>query len=178
LINEVRGAYRGVAFGDTRHQVVRKLGRPPVGPDGRHGVPLVNGDEHRAQQTNEPLINGKPPQYQFMGYPDVGISLVGPQHSSDPAVSFLKVGRDGASTNRGVAIGDSLDEAESAYPEIDCATANEGTEYATYPFCAGELRPGRNIWFGGDPIDIIELDIHTFPNAPASIEERRRKTAG
>ena len=38
-------------------------------------------------------------------------------------------------------------------------TANEDTEYATFPLCEVQPRPGVHLYFGGDPIKSIWLII-------------------
>jgi hypothetical protein len=177
LIDEEQGTYRGVGLGDGNREVLEELGPTEVTRDGQTGgVQLVNGGDHGAANLKINSINGKPPRQEFIGYREANFLLFAPRHVNRWVVHDVRVGRDGAATSRGVAIGDTLQEAEAAYPEIDCATANEGTEYATYPFCAGELATGRNIWFGGDPIDIIELNTGKYPNAPATIEEKRQRS--
>jgi hypothetical protein len=61
-----------------------------------------------------------------------------------------------ASTLRGVGIGDPLRVAKRAYPWFDC-----GIPYGyggVVPACAGRTAWGVNIWFGGHPIDVIEVN--------------------
>jgi hypothetical protein len=69
-------------------------------------------------------------------------------------------------TQRGVAIGDSLDKAEHAYSGLTCATAQTYDEGEEFPACAGQVGRGVFIWVGGDPIDAIQLSPLPFPNTP------------
>ena len=69
---------------------------------------------------------------------------------------------EGAQTREGVQIGDDLDAAESAYPQLECGTANEGTEYVQYPYCTGRVARGRHVWFGEDPIRSIVISRYPF----------------
>ena len=45
------------------------------------------------------------------------------------------------------------------YPDLHCGTANEGTEYITFPYCGGRIAPQRYVWFGEDPIRSISLSV-------------------
>jgi hypothetical protein len=51
-------------------------------------------------------------------------------------------------------VGDTLDEAKAAYPELECGDRPAG-EFATYRYCSGRTAEQRHIWFGGDPITTI-----------------------
>jgi hypothetical protein len=179
LIDDRHGTYMGVGLGATTAEVLRKFGPTVVAREGEPGgIPLANGAEHGGQRLRIPSINGKPPRQKFIGYPEASFLLFAPQNVDRYIVSDIRVAKDGAATNRGVAIGDQLEEARTSYSEVRCATANEGTEYATYPFCAGRLGPDRYIWFGGDPIDIIEINANGFLDDPTTIEQRQQKSSG
>jgi hypothetical protein len=71
-------------------------------------------------------------------------------------VSTVGISDAGTRTERGIGIGDALDRAKDAYPSLHCGIVNEGTEYTQYPGCTGKVG-GKYVYFGGDPIEAIEL---------------------
>lgn len=89
-------------------------------------------------------------------YPDVFVTSVRGR------VNDLSVVAQQAQTRRDVGVGDGLAGARRAYPQLQCGTALEGSEYATYPVCTARLGPRRYIWFGEDPIDTIAMDVGPF----------------
>jgi hypothetical protein len=79
---------------------------------------------------------------------------------ADQGVYALIVGREGAHTLRGVAIGDDLDEAREAY-DLRCVDVAGGESLVggveTYPSCSATIGGRIRIWFGRDPIRSITL---------------------
>jgi hypothetical protein len=63
-----------------------------------------------------------------------------------------------------VAIGDPLDKAKSAYPGIRCGrhtyANDQGINVIDFPYCAEMTAPSRYLWFGGDPIDTVEISTN------------------
>ena len=143
-LDEVVGSFRGVDFGDRRREVIRRLGLPPRRPGSWEGVGTPT---HSAG----PRGRCEPPS---LSYKTVDFVLTCARRVWDMAVIAP-----GARTRRGVSIGDDLDEAEAAYPEITCDTAELGSDapYEEFPFCSGQIRRNRYIWFGEDPIRSITV---------------------
>ena len=69
----------------------------------------------------------------------------------------IKIAIPGARTLAGVGLGDPLDAAEAAYPNIRCDVQNRDGEYVPYPYGTTKLGDGPHIWFGQDPIRSITL---------------------
>jgi hypothetical protein len=155
-IDENAGTYRGVGLGDPIPAIKHVFGEQrPAGdyepgapfryPEGGHDGPLVIsfGDYDPFGPT--------------FRYYDVVFIFKGRQ-----GLGAFEVVEPGAATRRGVGIGDPLEAAERAYPELACGTVNEDTEYVEYPACAGKLGPGRFIWIGGDPIKSITMSTNSL----------------
>lgn len=66
---------------------------------------------------------------------------------------------DGVTLRTGTAALDEL--VEERYPDADCRTANEGTEYTNFPLCEVRACEGRLLAFGGDPIESVWLVAET-----------------
>lgn len=77
-----------------------------------------------------------------------------------------------AQTPEGVGIGDSRDLVTKRYPAADCRTANEGSEYVTFPLCEIRVCTGRLLAFGGDPIKSVWL----VAQSQRALERCRRPT--
>jgi len=92
----------------------------------------------------------------FHRYPDKDFTLV-----NGKIISIEATGS-GAVTAEGVRIGDSLDDVRTVYPDMECFTQNEDTEYREYPACLGHAGSRYNVWFGGDPIRNITLATATL----------------
>jgi hypothetical protein len=156
-INETKGTFRGVGLGDPESKVLKRLGAPARrgfhGPDPWRGRPL------HEQPTKCPRSPGA--AFDIRTYDELTYEgarfLIAPNHR----VCSVVVIQDGAGTLRGVAIGDSIDEARERYPHAYCAESNDNTfdPPETFHFCALRLRPARNLWFGGDPIDTVDLEL-------------------
>ena len=66
-----------------------------------------------------------------------------------------------AQTEDGVGPGDPQSLVLQRYPNARCETANEGTEWTTFPLCTVVVSPGRRLYFGADPIRSIWLIAST-----------------
>lgn len=61
-------------------------------------------------------------------------------------------------TQKGIAVGDTLDRVRDAYPRFDCEGAFRSDTSATQePACFGQAPHGRFVYFGGDPIQSITV---------------------
>lgn len=147
VINEAKGAYRGVPLG-SRTEAVHAAFGPKKSTGHEEGAPL-EGETEGAWSLSypEPLCEDPPPVYR---YERVAFGFVCNK------LIWIVTNEPGAETSRGVAIGDPLADAAAAYPEAVCGTAGGG-EWAEYHACSAKLKPRRFIWFGGDPITTIEL---------------------
>ena len=153
-IDELQGTYRGVGLEDSGSEVIGIFGKSPplrsnpVTPTGRdvtelNFAPRVPCDlSHRGRSA-------------VFRYELVAFSL------ETPLVCDVKIIDEGAATTRGIAIGDSLDEAKDAYPNLRCGDFIRG-EALRVPFCSGRVAKHRYIWFGDDPIDSIEMNTRSL----------------
>lgn len=134
------GSYGKLRLGSSRRDVVAARG-----PGGPRAPELFESGPTEVSFPSEAV------EQQALVYKDVMFLLF------DGAVAAIYVVRPGAATIRGIALGDSISEVGDAYPGFTCGTANEGTEYLTFPYCEGSVRRGSTIWFGNDPIDVIAI---------------------
>jgi hypothetical protein len=152
LLDERQGVYRHIAIGDPESKVRARFGTPdrahrhgecdlcPAGttiedalgqPTAIDGLP-GEATEHTLRYRNVVFLTARRRVYGFLVI--------------DPS----------ARTRRDVGIGDRLARAGSRYRELSCGLANEGSEYATFRYCAGRL--GRlSLSFGEDPIRSITI---------------------
>jgi hypothetical protein len=155
-IDEAAGTYRGVGIGDSGRAVRSVFGpQRPMG-EGEPATPLEAPDD----ELYGPAVitfGDYDPFGPILRYPDVVFMFKGRRGVG----AFILIER-GAQTGRGVAVGDGLDEARRAYPELRCGVVHEGTEYVPYPACTGRVAASRYVWFGGDPIRSIALSTHRF----------------
>lgn len=52
-------------------------------------------------------------------------------------------------------MGDSLGDVVRAYPELDCRSVPYSEGLGSYGVCGGRIAGGPNVWFGGDPVNVI-----------------------
>jgi hypothetical protein len=149
LVDELDGSYRGVRLGSSPRRVRAILGDPPSRGG---GAPL--GENF--YETGGPTASAPPPRTgPITGYRYRGLLL----ELTSQGLYAMTATDGNAETRRGVGVGDSLATIRRAYPNLECGTANEGTEYVTFPYCGGRLGPRRYVWFGEDPIRSISLAV-------------------
>jgi hypothetical protein len=146
-IDEEDGTYRGVGLGDSSADAEQALGRGVPATLMTSVVPLaVEPSDHQGPVA----VYGPSPrsdsELMALRYREVSIGIAGDRVIS---IDTLEAG---ATTARGVAIGDPLDDAQAAYPELECESLDDGSWRA----CHGRLG-SRYIWFGGDPIRDITI---------------------
>ena len=147
-IDEQLGAYRGVGFGTTERRVIRVFGQPDRSP----GFAPAGASPSEVGVPGRIPASGPPRLLKYNGVGFLG--------APGGRIYAIIVTQRGATTTRGVAIGDSLDVARSRY-RLRCADVAGGEsllgaqEY--YPSCEARLRNGVRIWFGQDPIRSITL---------------------
>jgi hypothetical protein len=148
-IDERAGTYRGVGIGSTRNEARRVLGRleskatdplAPIGPD----VPDVG----QPLAPQEPRNSGETAIWRF----EDAVMAAGRGRAW-----LVTVATEDAVTGEGVGVGSDLDDVRAAYPDADCATANEGTEYTQFEYCTLRLAPERYLWFGYDPVRSVTI---------------------
>ena len=148
-IDEQAGAYRGVRFGSTEQGVIRVFGRPDRSPG------FAPSGENPSQVGVPAPIPASPNRGGLLKYKGVG--FLGTPESG--VYAFIVTQR-GATTTRGVAIGDSLDVARSRY-RLRCSEVAGGESLLGgrefYPSCGARVGRGVQIWFGRDPIRSITL---------------------
>ncbi|HEX5620343.1 MAG TPA: hypothetical protein VFX51_18120 [Solirubrobacteraceae bacterium] len=145
-VDERAGTYRGVGIGSTRAEARRELGRLESGATD----PLVpigaDGDELGIPPS--PQDPGRIAIWRF----DDAVMAAGRGEAW-----LLSVAAEDAFTREGVGVGSSLDDVREAYPDADCATANEGTEYTQFDYCTLRVAPRRYLWFGSDPVRSLTM---------------------
>ena len=152
-IDERTGAYRGIRFGTAERDVIRALGKPDHTPG---FVPAGENPSQVGVPERIPAIGpGGLLKYDgvgFLGTPEGGV------------YAFI-VTDTGATTRRGVSIGDRMDVARSKY-RLECREVAGGESLLGreefYPSCSARLSSGTRIWFGRDPIRSITLVSGTF----------------
>jgi hypothetical protein len=156
LIDEMAGTYAGVGLLDSSATVRTAL-------KGVRSVAI--GDPWIPQDIHTP-------EHRFFKFPDRPLKSEGELvnrgayfNLTNGLVVDIGVFQDGAATLRGVAVGDALSEAGQAYPGLACGTIHQGPDSdIDAQVCSGRVAPRRFIWFGGDPIDLIDLNLHRFPH--------------
>jgi hypothetical protein len=148
-IDERAGSYRNVGFGATKTEATRQLGRSrsgdPLAPlgSGALGDALPLSPRYPAQRSARYIWRFR---HVAIAADHKGAWLIGVAHPH-------------ATTAAGVSVGDPLERARAAYPSLRCGTANEGTEYVSFPYCTGRLAGRRYIWLGDDPIQSITISV-------------------
>jgi hypothetical protein len=94
-----------------------------------------------------PAHGGRPDVYGYRGY----AFLVG-----EDGVYSLTVTVAGASTERGVGVGDLLASVRDAYPDARCGEYDYGASGYSYPWCQ-TLVGGNVVFFGDDPVRSITV---------------------
>lgn len=158
IVDWRKGTYEGIALRSSTERLVAKLGQPqkrgtnesaePIGEDYYDiGGPTSFRTPGRGPTKNETL------RYKRRAFFATNGRIAGWVTTSDRA-----------ETPEGVGVGDSRELIKQRYPQANCYTANEGSEYVTFPLC--EIRAvcrGRLLAFGGNPIKSIWLIAQTTP---------------
>jgi hypothetical protein len=145
FVDEGAGAYRGIAFGESREVVMRSLG--PTRASARSIAPV---GEDFDEIGGPPFIDTPGVMHEVLRYAETTVLL------TENGVYGYVITADAAETLAGVGIGDNLGVAEDRYDGLECGIARAG-DYRTFPYCGGMLGAGRWIWFGQDPIRSIVL---------------------
>jgi hypothetical protein len=158
LIDDANASYQGIGLGKSRREVVAEFGEPTV----KSGPVVPTDAEPGELSTVASWDCGRRGlgRSENLRYDVVLFSLEGGEVCSWIAIES------GVATSRGVAIGDHLDDAREAYPDLTCGEAQNGEDIlnrpSTEPFCTGPLGSHGFVWFGGDPIDVIQAHIRPF----------------
>ena len=143
------GKFRGVKLGDSEERLREVLGPPKrrlrgeaageAMPPASFPYALPDRDQTSRVSTDTDWL-----------YPGVTIRT-----AFGRVYAFYVTGR-GIGVRGGAGIGDDLDVANERHPEFDCEP--DEFELATIEKCNGRTAPGRYVWYGGDPIDVIILE--------------------
>lgn len=145
LVDESSGRFGGVGLGSSEAEVRRVFGEPGEG-DGY--FPL--GERYRG-----------PPSVSFTGYePPVVLRYDDAAFLLVDGVFSLMTTDEGATTRRGVGVGDPLARVRERYARVRCGTAPAGEGVFgsddAYPWC--RTRVGDvDVFFGDDPIESVTL---------------------
>ncbi|MFN2471098.1 MAG: hypothetical protein ABR583_08935 [Gaiellaceae bacterium] len=140
------GTVDGIGLGAAPAEVIMAFGAGTPSPT----APISPVGDDFARISAPPLIETPGETHAVLRYPSISFLL------SDGAVYGVIVTADDAETKDGVGVGDNLDTARDAYPELRCGKS-EAEHRRTFPYCAGRLADGRWAWFGDDPIRSIAL---------------------
>jgi hypothetical protein len=154
-IDVAAGSYREVALGDPTLRTQNVFGSKEAVHDELIAPVNTTVDDYYGAPVG--LLGRAGPSADVAIYRYAGVVFL----AFDGTIEEIGLTEVGASTERGVEIGDELERAKVAYPEIACDTANEGSKYRNYPGCTGRVGE-RFVWFGGDPIKTIELSTSRF----------------
>jgi hypothetical protein len=161
VINVDTGSYYGVGIGAVPAAVRRARGEP--GPwDRKHDPVTPLGRDVWETNTLSTLCRVDPRDFRPFGalrYQDAAFLLYGDR------VCTIIVIEDGAATESGVAIGDPMEDARTAYPQLRCGqlpTEVDVEDPETIPYCTGKIQRNRYLAFINDPIDTIEVGISRF----------------
>jgi len=162
-IDEVTGSYRGVKLGDTPSQVRRRLGRPVAFDPIHDAFTPLQAPSFVSFPPDEPEILALPTKQRALRYNDVFFFTCKMETSCARRVGAMLIAGSRAVTTRGITIGDPLEEAQRAY-DLHCDTLSLGGDLADHEYCTGKTGPRVYAFFGGDPIDNIQLALEPFPN--------------
>lgn len=156
LLDEERGRYGDAGIGDRPEDVYAAHGRVPPVPEDEASSPTSLREG--AAVTRPTVFSSR----WWVCYPDVCFWFnrdprdrprgSGRASQARPEVQGFYLVNPGAETLRGIGIGDSLEDVEDAYPELECRSRGD---FGSELFCTGELSAGNRVWFGGDPVDVI-----------------------
>ena len=152
-LDEVRGAFRGVALGDREDRVVARFA--PKRPVRAEPVSPLGSDEWSAGSpgtfSSSPRKASPHDRTGVLRYR--GMAFVTNNGRVYVIISSLPRTR----ALRGVGVGDSMRDVRRAYPGLDCDTATDAHGAETFPYCGGRLREGRYLYFGGDPVGTVAV---------------------
>jgi hypothetical protein len=158
-IDERDGSVDGVRIGSTKRDVRNRFGDYGDSPEAYPIEPL-EVDEHEGSggpwsvatgphHLGPGGINGEQVTLRYRG------ASFFVRH--DHVFGFMVTSR-GATTSRGVRVGDDLATAASKYPGFRCEPQSEGdTTVPQKAHCAGEASDDLLTYFGGDPIESITI---------------------
>jgi hypothetical protein len=152
-IDERAGTYRGVGVGDSTRRVEQVMGQPAP----FHGNYAPVGHDYYEDGAPVAVQEPRPPRHETaLRYRTVSF------HVADGRVYGVEVVDPGARTKRGVRIGQPLKDARRLQPALRCDTALAGSEFPSFPYCAGKVAPGIYMWVGQDPVASITLAHKPF----------------
>ncbi len=70
---------------------------------------------------------------------------------------LMTVAAEDAVTSEGVGVGSKLDDVRAAYPDAECGTENDGTEYTQFAYCTLRVAPERYPWFGSGQVRSVTI---------------------
>ena len=143
-INLIAGTYAGLPLGASINSLHRHFGPP---------LPTNNNPYYSASQA--PPFLPADDIYDDV-YPDVNITF------AEARVVSMTVYGLGASTGRGVGIGDALSNVPRAYAGHVVCQPGRGGLNPEDPGCQVHLSPGVFAYFGSNPIKLIALSDHTM----------------
>jgi len=164
VVDAGAATYLGAGVGDRTRRLERLFGQPLPGEN-----VMPPGVEY--YDVGGPTSFTAPRRLRFRGrtWRYEGVSW----HINGGRVTALTTVRQGARTTRGLTIGDPQARVLELYPDARCHTANEGTEWATFPLCEVRIRRGHKLWFGAEPVKSIWVTVETESAYDAVLRRRR-----
>jgi hypothetical protein len=154
-LDEDGGTYQGVTLGKPVSAALRGV---PSAKPGADWTPRIQGKDPRSF----PLAAYR--SWRYYRGDETGFAA-----ADGGTVGILAAGRGTYTTAGNVAIGDRLGRVKQAYVGARCATASFAESDKTFRYCVGRLRPGRYLWFGGDPIDTIAIAAAPLGDIPGQM---------
>jgi hypothetical protein len=152
-LDEQRGAFRGVTLGAPEHGVVERFGPDRGEPEGPVGPLGDDSFERGTPGTFASSPDGPSPTDRTVFLRYRGMSF----GTNDRAVYVIMSSLPGTRTTKGPGVGDRLDAARRAYPELRCAEGTDAHGGAAFPYCGARLGNRRYLYFGGDPIGTVAI---------------------
>lgn len=144
-VNEDRASYRGLRLGMSMAQARKVSGGAAVSVSGNWAPLSASG-----RSISFPVAA-------YRSWHEFKARDVGLASANGRLVGILAIKSGTYTKAGGVVIGDSLQAVMRAYRGARCSIAEYAESSLRYPYCVGRLRPGRYLWFGGDPIDTIAI---------------------
>jgi hypothetical protein len=151
IVDWREGTVNGIGLGSATAEVVDAFGAPERRGFQNQASPV--GEDF--YEIGGPTSFGLP--YRKRVFPDqLGYRNLTMFTARDRVYAWVTTS-ERAQTREGVGVGDGRMLVERRYPRANCYTANDGTDYATFPLCAVNVCTGRTLYFGADPIRSIWL---------------------
>jgi hypothetical protein len=153
VLDEQHGSFRGISLGMPERRVIARFGPDEGDPAGPIGPLGDDRFETGSPGTFASSPTGPSPtdRTAFLRYR--GMSFA----TNDRAVYVIMSSLPGTRTSKGVGVGDDLDAARRAYPQLRCEEGTDAHGVPVFPYCRARLGEHRYLYFGADPIGTVAI---------------------